>query len=348
MIPRKMDATNPVGNPNERAGDLADETPGNRAGTKDIHGTIRYEPDDGSGCRRGPRGDRREHDQALDPTARPRARRMSDSRSPSEKAALTLGASLEARGDIVGRDPAGDLAENSEHRKPQRGRWESAPERGRGGESRHRPGNRVADRRGPQGARREHDQDLDPYGTILREMEVRTADHKPSLKDAKAPGTPPAVVDETSHLQLPLTLRALTLAGMGAMAFEDAFAEGEEPLWFLHILDDGYELQRSGISMSLVADLVEAEVMLKDDRRYEAVGGPWVGVPEKEMAGRQPGRQTTEVGPAPPRLRPHLCGRCCRAIAEAMAIHAMPASCPKPCERRVPDIGGPCTCVMLR
>eukprot|EP00439_Symbiodinium_sp_Y106_P070326 s1472_g12.t1 len=260
---------------------------------------------------------------------------------------MTLGASLEAKGDIMGHDQAGDLTESIELHKPQGARWERAPVRGRDGESHRKPDNRFVDRRGPQEDRREHDQDLDPYGTILREMEVRTADQKLSLKDAKVPDTPPDVVDATSHLQLPLTLRALTLAGMGAMAFEDAFAEGEEPLWFLHILDDGYELQRSGISMSLVADLLEAEVMLKDDRRYEAVAGPWVGgLRRRWLVDSQEGRPL-RWGPHPHDYARTFAADVGRAIAKAMAVHALPGSCPKPCKRRVQDICGPCTCVML-
>ena len=48
-IPRKTDAKTPVVSPSERAGDSADEMPGDRSGTKDTHGTIRYEPDDRGG-----------------------------------------------------------------------------------------------------------------------------------------------------------------------------------------------------------------------------------------------------------------------------------------------------------
>eukprot|EP00439_Symbiodinium_sp_Y106_P000708 s4092_g1.t1 len=83
--------------------------------------------------------------------------------------------------------------------------------------------------------------------------------------------------DEVAQLQLPLPLAVLALHSGSGWAFEDAFVDGEEPRWFLAILDDGYELQRSGISMSVVASAIEEEVMKKGDARYEKVAGPWVG-----------------------------------------------------------------------
>ena len=76
--------------------------------------------------------------------------------------------------------------------------------------------------------------------------------------------------DENSQMQF--WAPALTMAFPIGGAYDDAFPEGEEPLWFTMILDDGYELQRSGIDMTTVA--IDTEILKKEDRRYEVMAGP--------------------------------------------------------------------------
>ena len=71
--------------------------------------------------------------------------------------------------------------------------------------------------------------------------------------------------DEVSKMQ---ALRGVPLTAVllgGSAAFEDAFYDGEEPRWFLMLLDDGYELQRSGLDMSEVSNAIEQAIMAKND-----------------------------------------------------------------------------------
>ena len=58
------------------------------------------------------------------------------------------------------------------------------------------------------------------------------------------------------------------------------------------ILDDGYELQRSGHDMTVVADAIEDEIRAKDDPRYERAAGQWA------TAGNSTHRPTEEPGGA--------------------------------------------------
>ena len=86
----------------------------------------------------------------------------------------------------------------------------------------------------------------------------------------------------------------------GSAAFEDAFYDSEEPRWFLMMLDDGYELQRSGLDMSEVSNAIEQAIMAKNDPRYECDAGKWAaGLRRRWLSEPQTGRPL-RWGPHPP------------------------------------------------
>ena len=106
--------------------------------------------------------------------------------------------------------------------------------------------------------------------------------------------------DEVSKMQ---ALRGVSLTAAllgGSAAFEDAFYDGEEPRWFLMMLEDGYELQRSGLDMSEVSNAIEQAIMAKNDPRYECDAGKWAaGLRRRWLSEPQTGRPL-RWGPRPP------------------------------------------------
>ena len=82
------------------------------------------------------------------------------------------------------------------------------------------------------------------------------------------------VMDGVSLVQSP-TLMLLAFAP-GMSVDQDPFDDGWEPIWFNMLVDEGFELQRGGHSMSMVIRLIRERIRAKDDARFEREVQGWV------------------------------------------------------------------------
>ncbi|CAE7808075.1 unnamed protein product [Symbiodinium sp. CCMP2592] len=146
------------------------------------------------------------------------------------------------------------------------------------------PGHRDQARRGPDLQETPH------YTTMPKNKESGLTGGPPDLKEG----------DITNYIQT----WHLAAFGMGPFAWatddEDPFQEGWEPMWYVTILDDGHELQRSGIDTVVIANAIDREIENRQDERYARTARMWAASLRKRWLRHPHHGRPHRWGPHPP------------------------------------------------